>query len=150
MRTFIMMVLLCALGGAPLTARTREEASNARISRAFVDTVFNRHRVTDAFERYVGAEYVQHNPRVGTGREAGIKALSGLVEKFPKMHVDIVRVVADGDLVALHTHEVKQPSERGAAVAEFFRLSKGRIVEHRDVIQDVPDPVESRNSNTIF
>jgi len=139
-----------ALVAAPTKARSRQEAANAAAASGFLDAVFNRHRVAEAFDLYVGTTYIQHNPRVGDGRAAGVTGLSRLIERFPHLSVRIVRVLADGDLVALHTHQVKQPGERGTAIAEYFRFERGRIIEHWDVVEEVVDPAEVKNANGMF
>ena len=69
-------------------------------------------------------------------------------EKFPSSRSEIKRVVAEGDLVMLHVHSVREPGQRGRAIVDIFRVENGKIVEHWDVIQDVPD--KSANTNTMF
>ncbi|PZU10977.1 nuclear transport factor 2 family protein [Sphingomonas sp.] len=146
----IVGIVLILQAWEPVSARSRQEAANAVAASGFIDMVFNRHRVEEAFDRYVGADYIQHNPRVATGRANGIQALGRLVARFPQMRVSVARILADGDLVAIHTHQVKQPGERGSAIAEFFRFARGRIVEHWDVIEEVPGPAEAKNGNGMF
>jgi predicted SnoaL-like aldol condensation-catalyzing enzyme len=151
MRLFRIAALMgVALATPAFADRTAREAANAATVTTFLDTVFNKHKVAAAFENYVGVDYIQHNPYVPTGKDAGVKALSALVAKFPQLHIDIVQVIVDGDLVSVHSHEIKQPGERGSAIGEFFRLSNGKIVEHWDVIQDVMDPALAKNPNTMF
>lgn len=60
----------------------------------------------------------------------------------------IVRSATDGDLVYLHVHATERPDDRGKAVVDIFRVKDGKLVEHRDVIQPVPETVA--NQNTMF
>ncbi|QOV37572.1 nuclear transport factor 2 family protein [Streptomyces ferrugineus] len=123
-------------------------------------TAYNKRLVTEAFDqllvrkdlsaidRYWGPEYHQHNPAIADG-VAGVKAgLGGYFEAFPQLTVTPKRVIAQGDLVAVHSHYVNAPGERGQAIVDLFRVRGGKIVEHWDVIQDVP--ASSANDNTMF
>ena len=102
----------------------------------------------DAAAKYFGPRYVQHNPGAANGPE-GFKRLIGfLKEKFPNSHNEIKRVIAEGDLVVLHVHSKRSPEERGRAIVDIFKVENGKIVEHWDVIQDVPE--KSANDNTMF
>jgi len=71
-----------------------------------------------------------------------------LKEKFPNSHNEIKRVIAEGDLVVLHVHSVREPGQRGRAIVDIFKVENGKIVEHWDVVQDIPE--KSANDNTMF
>jgi predicted SnoaL-like aldol condensation-catalyzing enzyme len=102
----------------------------------------------DAAAKYFGPRYIQHNPGAANGPE-GFKRLVGfLKEKFPNSHSEIKRVIAEGDLVVLHVHSKREPTDRGRAIVDIFKVENGKIVEHWDVIQDVPE--KSANDNTMF
>ncbi|MFE7761190.1 ester cyclase [Streptomyces sp. NPDC057438] len=101
-----------------------------------------------AIDEYWGPEYHQHNPDVPDGVE-GVKAgLGGYFQQFPALAVSRKRVIAEGDLVAVHSHYGNAPGARGQAVLDLFRVRNGKIVEHWDAIQDVPET--SANDNTMF
>ncbi|MDX2530096.1 nuclear transport factor 2 family protein [Streptomyces europaeiscabiei] len=123
-------------------------------------TSYNEKLVTKAFDRllvrkdlsaidtYWGPEYHQHNPNIPDG-VAGVRAgLGAYFQQFPDLAVSRKRVIAEGDLVAVHSHYVNAPGERGQAVLDLFRVRNGKIVEHWDVLQDVP--ATSANDNTMF
>ena len=79
----------------------------------------------------------------------GLKAFLGfLKEKFPASKSEIKRVFAEGDYVILHVHAVREPGTRGRAIVDLFRLENGKIVEHWDVAQDVPE--KAANANGMF
>ena len=91
---------------------------------------------------------MQHNPRAADGAD-GFKAfIEFLKAKMPNYHSEIKRVFADGDYVILHVHNVPEPGARGAAIIDIFRLENGKVVEHWDVRQDVPE--KAANDNTMF
>lgn len=120
--------------------------TNRQIVEEFLDLI-NRHgRVRDAFERYVSEDYVQHNPTAGDGREDAIALIEGLAAT-PGFRPSVKRIVAEGDLVAVHMH-LQLGDGPGLAVMDMFRLEDGRIVEHWDVIQDVP--AQTRSGNSMF
>jgi predicted SnoaL-like aldol condensation-catalyzing enzyme len=140
-------------GSAPeatLAALAREEAEgrNAALVVAFYETMFQDHRVSEAFDRYVGDVYIQHNPGAVDGRAAVEAFLTPFFEANPLARSEIRRVVAQGDLVVLHVHAKSNPIDRGRAVVEIFRVANGKIVEHWDVIQ--PIPAEPLNENSMF
>jgi predicted SnoaL-like aldol condensation-catalyzing enzyme len=122
-------------------------ARNKKLVTDYVDQLLGRKDLS-AIDKYVGTEYHQHNPNIADG-VAGVKAgLGGYFAQFPQLVVTTKRVVAEGDLVAVHSHYVNAPGDRGQAVVDLFRVRNGKIVEHWDVIQDVP--ATSANDNTMF
>lgn len=101
-----------------------------------------------AASKLIGKRYVQHNPLVADGIE-GFKAfLSYLKEKFPSLRAEIKNVFADGDFVIVHVHAVREPGQRGSAIVDIFKLEDGKIVEHWDVIQPIPE--DAANPNGMF
>ena len=101
-----------------------------------------------AVERYVGDEYIQHNPAVSGGTEGFIAYFERMAEEYPDKSIRFVRAVAEGDLVALHTHQI-WPGNDQYITMDFFRFDeKGKIVEHWDAIQQVPS--ETANGNPMY
>jgi predicted SnoaL-like aldol condensation-catalyzing enzyme len=101
-----------------------------------------------AVETYVGDQYIQHNPLVGDGKQAFIDYFSAMAVQYPDKKIEFVRSVAEGELVALHTHQT-WPGDEEYVTMDFFRFDKsGKIVEHWDSMQKVPD--ESRNGNPMY
>ena len=101
-----------------------------------------------AVEKYLGSEYIQHNPAVGDGKQAFIDYFDEMAKGYPDKEIEFVRAVAEGDLVALHTHQT-WPGNDQYVTMDFFRFDdRGKIVEHWDAIQDVPS--ESKNGNPMF
>lgn len=96
---------------------------------------------------YVGADYIQHNPVVGDGKQAFIDYFTEMAE-YQGKSIRFVRAIAEGDLVALHTHQT-WPGNDQYITMDFFRFDEqGKIVEHWDSIQQVPS--ESKNNNTMY
>lgn len=137
--------------GAPQASgsgRTATEEANARVVTAFYEMAFNAHRPTEAARLYIGDVYIQHNPNVPNGAAAFYGYFEGFFRDHPLSRVTIHRVIADGDLVALHLHSQETPDDPGRAIVDIFRVEDGKIVEHFDVIQTVP--AETANGNTMF
>jgi predicted SnoaL-like aldol condensation-catalyzing enzyme len=118
---------------------------NARTVVSFYTLAFNGHQPQQAVARFVGPEYIQHNPTVASGKAAFIQFVTGLNTAFPQAHVDIRRVVAQDDLVITHSKFTLTPTDRGTVLADIFRLEDGRIVEHWDVGEAIPATTVSGN-----
>lgn len=127
---------------------TESEAplDNGELAVAALDGLFNR-RDLSVLDRYFGDEYLQHNPNVADGT-AALRAYVQSLESQPEFGVEIHRVVAQGDLVAVHGHYRNGPDDLGRAAVDLFRVEDGRLVEHWDVLQDVPP--QSVNGHSMF
>ena len=110
-------------------------SSPKQVVTAFYTEGFVQRDIAGAAQRYIGENYIQHNPEVADGRDAFVRVL-GPVVKDPKYSTSIVRVVADGDVVVVYAKSVYDG--KAQAVADIFRVANGKIVEHWDVIQDDP------------
>ena len=101
-----------------------------------------------AVAEHFGDRYIQHKPQAADGPESSSASCTGCAVSTPTCELEIKRVIAEGDLVATHSHLILKPGEPGQALADFFRLENGKVVEHWDVIQEVPQT--SANPNTMF
>lgn len=129
-------------------AKTQLDVNKETVTN-FYKLAFNDHKPAAAVEKYVGAEYKQHNPMVADGTLSFIDFVNGFVAKNPHLHVDIKRVIAEGDLVVTHVQITTSDTDRGLAAMDIFRIGdEGKIVEHWDVVQPVPE--KSANENTMF
>jgi predicted SnoaL-like aldol condensation-catalyzing enzyme len=168
-RILAMLVLVSLVGAVPpaLAKGNHEHGTsacgrgkalldrNSRTVVAFYTTAVNFGNPARAVEKYVGVDengektYTQHNPFAADGPQAFIDFFTAFKQQFPHSSVDIVRVIAECDLVVTHSHFRVSPEDRGSAVMDIFRLDKrGKIVEHWDVIQAIPET--SANENGMF
>ncbi len=115
---------------------------------AYYNLAFNDKQPEEAVARYVGDKYIQHNPQAPDGPEAFIAFVRGFAGQFPELSVEIKRAIAEGDLVVTHSLLKTGPDDRGTAAADLFRLEDGKVVEHWDVLQPVPET--AANDNTMF
>lgn len=148
-KTLIAASLLAAATTGAL-AQTRDlaaEEANRALVLKFYDEVFNKHQV-ETGAAVVANEYKQHNPRVPDGKAPFVTYFSKFLKDNPERRSRIVRSTTDGDLVWLHVHTTNGANDRGAAIVDIFRVKDGRIVEHWDVIQPVPET--AANNNTMF
>jgi predicted SnoaL-like aldol condensation-catalyzing enzyme len=118
--------------------------TNKRVVVDYYQTAFGgdpEKAVADHF----GARYIQHNPDAADGPEAFIGYVKWLRSEHPRLSLEIKRVIAEGDTVATHSHLILEPGQPGRALADFFRLENGKVVEHWDVIQEVPETAANPN-----
>lgn len=130
-----------------LATDAKQMEENKKSVAGFYDAALNQKNF-DAASKYLGSRYTQHNPGVADGPE-GLKAfLAFLKDRFPNNRSEIKRIFADGDYVIIHVHAVREAGTRGNAIVDIFKLENGKVVEHWDVIQPIPET--SANANTMF
>lgn len=120
---------------------------NKRNAVEFYKTAFNGDPAK-AIKHFVGDYYIQHNPLVEDGKDGFIKYFDAMSKDYPNKSIEFLRVIAEEDLVALHTKQV-WPDNMLYVTMDFFRFdTKGKIIEHWDAIQEVV--TEAKNKNTMF
>ena len=144
---YLLAAGVLILAGPSLASADAREEANKKAVVEFYEKALNQ-KDFEAAAAYFGHHYVQHNPNAPDGIE-GFKAFLGFLrEKFPQSKSEIKRVFAEGDYVILHVHAVRTPGERGSAIVDIFKLENGKIVEHWDVVQPIPE--KAANSNGMF
>lgn len=138
------LALLCL----PLAANAAsgghvKEAANRKLIRAYYAEPDELKRL-----KFMSDDYKQHTPTIADGKE-GLRAFfQAMHDKYPDTKQNIVRMAADGDFVWVYLHTIRNPGDRGLAVVNIFRIDHGKIAEHWDVVQPVPET--SANANTMF
>ena len=121
---------------------------NKKNAIAFYDVMFNQCQPAEAIEKFVGDVYIQHNPLVGDGKEAFIAFFEKIAKENPGKQVHVKRSIAEGDYVVLHCYQ-QWPGDDDYASIDIFRFDEhGKIVEHWDVLQIIPET--SAHDNTMF
>ena len=138
------VLVLTACTGMPM--RSQEEMNKQTVL-AFYDAAINK-KDFEAASKYLGDKYIQHNPLAKDGPE-GLKAfLEFAKQNLPTYHTEFKQVFADGNFVIVHCLAKRDESDRGTAVIDIFRLENGKVVEHWDVAQPIPE--QSANDNGMF
>lgn len=125
-----------------------QAAENKKTVTDFYEGVFQKHQVAAYADRYIGNQYIQHNPHVPDGKAPFVNYFTQHFKENPQAKSVIKRAAAEGDLVFLHVLSTENAHDTGTAIVDIFRVENGKIVEHWDVQQDVP--ADSANSNTMF
>ncbi len=100
----------------------------------------------DKARPYLGDTYRQHAPYARDGHDGVRDWVKGFKEAFPNHRFEVKKVIAEGDFVVLHLHGMNGPNPHGESVVDFFRVENGKVVEHWDVIQAIPDTADNANS----
>jgi predicted SnoaL-like aldol condensation-catalyzing enzyme len=140
----VLMMSLMFL--ASVHAQTAQ--SNKEIAVAYFRMMFEDKDVEGAMKKYVGTPFIQHDPYIADGSNPVSDYYVPYFEQHPQSSADIKHVIAEGDMVVIHSLWKDSPEDRGQAVVDIYRLQDGKIVEHWDVNQDVPD--DAANANSMF
>lgn len=141
------LALALALSIAAIAPAHADPEANKKVVLDFYEKGLNQ-KDFDAAAKHFGPKYIQHNPTAPDGIE-GFKAFIAFrKDKFPNAKSEIKRAFAEGDYVILNVHGVREPGERGVAIVDIFRLENGKIVEHWDVVQPIPE--KAANDNGMF
>ncbi len=118
---------------------------NKKNAVAFYDLMFNQSKPAKAIEKYVGDSYIQHNPHVADGKEGFVSYFEKMRSEYPDKSVTFQKVIAEKDLVVLHCHQI-WPGDKEYAGIDIFRFDdKGKIMEHWDVLQVIPETAAHNN-----
>jgi predicted SnoaL-like aldol condensation-catalyzing enzyme len=146
-------LILGALGLALTVGVTPAQAAQCKLKprevvTRFMTTFYVDKQVRKAFENWADPGYIQHNPMAATGRDAAISFLEPFFASNPNIRYTIKRVIADGNLVAVHAQGQFAPEDRGIAVVDILRVQGCKVMEHWDVVQPVPE--KAANANGMF
>ncbi len=135
----------------PRDTANREGLSAGEVADRFIQLFYVEDNPAAAFTAWMHPDYIQHNPNAPTGRDATLAMLDAAIRNNPDLTHNVKRVIyGDEDLVAVHHHFRRTRDERGWSVVDILRIADGYIVEHWDVMQEVPDPATSKNANGMF
>jgi predicted SnoaL-like aldol condensation-catalyzing enzyme len=141
--TFALLAAMPCAGAAGL----EELEANKKTVAAFEDAALNQKDFAAA-SKYLGPRYTQHNPNAADGPEGLRDYIAFLKDKFPNNRSEIKHIFAEGDYVVVHDHAVREPGTRGLAIVNIYKIENGKVVEHWDVIQPVPE--KAANNNGMF
>src|SRR5580698_995018 len=125
----------------------RQLARNKELVLTFYQKIIGEKDYEGA-RQYMGTEYRQHAPYATDGHAGIAEWVRKFKEGFPQHRYEVKKVIAEGDLVVLHLHGMHGPNPQGESVVDIFRIENGKVVEHWDVIQPIPESAD--NANTMF
>lgn len=142
-----IMVLGALLMARPAPGADAKEEQNKMTVQEFYEKAINQ-KDFEAASKYMGPRYTQHNPMAADGAEGLKNYIQFLRTTYPHAHSEIKRAFAEGDYVILHVHAIRVPGTRGSAIVDIFKVENGKVVEHWDVIQEIPE--KAANGNGMF
>src|SRR6516162_9388887 len=148
MRATVVLLSTTLTCAAVLTHADQCRLTPKEVVTKFMTKLYLEKQVRKAFETWVEPGYIQHNPLATTGRDAAIAFLEPFFQSHPDTVYSIKRIIADGNLVAVHSHAKFSADDRGLAVVDILRVDHCKIAEHWDVAQPVPE--KSANTNGMF
>ena len=135
----------------PRDTSGRATLTTRQVAERFIQLFYVEDDATSAFTCWMHPDYIQHNPNAPTGRDATLAMMQASMARLPHLTHEVKRVVwGDADLVAVHFHFLRDKGTRGHAIVDLLRVAGGYIVEHWDVMQEVPDPATAKNANGMF
>jgi predicted SnoaL-like aldol condensation-catalyzing enzyme len=146
----LALVLLTAAFALPADAADAAKChlTPKQVVTRFMTTLYVDKKVREAFETWVDPGYIQHNPMAESGRDAAVGFLEPFFAQHPDISYSIKRIIADGNLGAVHSHGSFAAGDRGIAVVDILRVEGCKVMEHWDVVQSVPE--KAANSNGMF
>ena len=149
MRSSIPLLAAAALALTGVAAQAAPcRLKPKQVVTSFMTTLYVDKKVREAFETWVDPGYIQHNPLAQSGRDAAVGFLEPFFASHPDINYSIKRIIADGNLVAVHSHGRFSADDRGIAVVDILRVEGCKVMEHWDVVQPVPE--KAANSNGMF
>jgi predicted SnoaL-like aldol condensation-catalyzing enzyme len=148
MRSTVILLTATLTLAATLVHADQCKLTPKEVVTNFMNELYIQKQARAAFETWVVPDYIQHNPLAQNGRDAAIAFLEPFFKSHPDAHYSIKRVIADGNLVAVHSHAVFNAGDRGLAIVDILRVENCKVVEHWDVAQPVPE--KSANGNGMF
>ena len=150
-KAIVLSLSLAALSCLPLSSSLAAGIpafkSNKAMTEYFWNEVFNKHN-TAVIDSMVGADYKQHSPEFADGKAAFKNGVTDFLKAYLNSTAVVKHIGSDADLVFIHNHIKLNKEDRGQAAVDIFRIKDGKIVEHWDVIQDIPE--KAANDNTMF
>lgn len=150
LKTKITLVILSLLLTIKIATAQNEKATSAETNKkmvvAFYQRLFGDHDLS-VIDQYIIEDYIQHNPNVADGKKALKEALTQWLVNAPKKKIDFQQVASDGDLVFLHIKS-EGPGGKKFSLVDIFKVKNGKIVEHWDVMQEVPE--KAANAHPMF
>jgi predicted SnoaL-like aldol condensation-catalyzing enzyme len=113
---------------------------NKRVARDFLELAFNEGRVEEAIALYVDPQWVDQDPTSPAGPPSLIARAKWAEAENLQVRHDIGRIIAEHDLVVVHSLVRFSPVDCGMAVVDIFRVRSRKLVAHWD-IWDVAQPV---------
>jgi predicted SnoaL-like aldol condensation-catalyzing enzyme len=132
----------------PKPAPPSQVEVNKKLVSDMFQMLFVDHKVDEAIDTYFDPGYIQHNPSAPDGAETIRKLFKGWFAAVPTARSDVQSIGCEGDLCVVFSHGTQKPGDRGTAVVDWFRIANGKIAEHWDVVEPVPE--KSANTNTMF
>ncbi|UFS93656.1 nuclear transport factor 2 family protein [Nocardia huaxiensis] len=120
-----------------MTDTATADRNKALVQRGFAEFAAGN---VEVLEELLHDDFLEHSPGNPSGKTAFIEYIANA--PVASARLVLARVIADEEYVVVHYRMTPAAEPVEYAVADIWRIADGKIVEHWDVVQPMPEAGE--------